>query len=248
MRLIARLDIKGENLIKGLQFEGLRILGDPNKFALEYYKRGIDEIFFVDTVASLYGRNNLTEIIARASENIFVPITAGGGIRNLQDAKNIFNSGADKIFLNTYAIKNPKLITELVDYYGSQSIVVSIEAKRTLNNQWECYTLGGREKTGINLLNWVEKIHQLKAGEIFLTSIDNDGLMNGLNKELFEIVSKKCDLPLMFGGGFKNENDLKDLNFTSCDGIFIGSSLHYKKVNIEKIKSYYNESKKNCNN
>ena len=153
MRIIARLDIKSENLIKGIQFEGLRVIGNPNEYALKYYNDNADEILLIDTVASLYNRNNIVEIINKASENIFVPITAGGGIREIKDVERLLKNGADKVFVNTGAVKNPKLITDLVKEFGSQSIVSSIEAKKISEKKWEVYTENGREKTNLDLEN-----------------------------------------------------------------------------------------------
>ena len=154
MRLIARLDIKNKNLIKGINLEGLRVVGDPNKFAVKYFNEGIDEIIFMDVVASLYGRNNLLDIINLATKDIFIPITVGGGIRSIDDAKKIFLSGADKIAINTAAVNNPDLINKLSEKFGSQSIVLSIEAKKIENKKWEVFTHNGRQETGIDVLEW----------------------------------------------------------------------------------------------
>ena len=137
LRLVARLDIKGPNLIKGVNLEGLKIIGEPNKYALKYYENGIDELIFMDVVASLYGRNQLSEIIKKATKNVFIPITVGGGIRSVDDAKDVLRFGADKIAINSAAIKNPKLIRDLANKFGSQSVVLSIEAKRIKTNFWE---------------------------------------------------------------------------------------------------------------
>ena len=148
VRIIARLDIKNNFLIKGIHLEGLRKIGNPNEYAKKYFKSGIDEIIYMDAVASLYERNSLNEIIKETSKNIFIPITVGGGIRSIDDANKILRSGADKIAINTAAIKNPRLIEELSNRFGSSTIVLSIEAKQTLNGSWEAYTNNGREKLG----------------------------------------------------------------------------------------------------
>ena len=154
MRIIARLDIKNKNLIKGINLEGLKIVGEPNKFAIEYYENGIDELIFMDSVASLYGRNNLYEIINEASKNIFIPLTVGGGIRNIDDAFKAFNSGADKITVNTAAVEDNNLINNLSKKFGSQSLVLSIEAKKIDKNKWEVFTNNGRQETGLNVIDW----------------------------------------------------------------------------------------------
>ena len=155
IRLIGRLDIKNSNLIKPINLEGLRIVGDPNLFAKDYYNQGIDELIFMDTVATLYGRNYLSEIIKKITKDVFIPITVGGCIRNLSDAKHILNCGADKVAINTAAVNEPKFISRLADSIGSQSIVLSIEAKKKDIENWEVYISNGREPTGLNVLNWI---------------------------------------------------------------------------------------------
>ena len=172
MRIIARLDIKNKNLIKGINLEGLKIVGEPNKFAIEYYENGIDELIFMDSVASLYGRNNLYDIINEASNNIFIPLTVGGGIRNIDDALKAFNSGADKITVNTAAVEDNNLINNLSKKFGSQSLVLSIEAKKIDKNKWEVFTNNGRQETGLNVIDWCKNAEDRGIGEILLTSVD----------------------------------------------------------------------------
>ena len=243
MRIISRLDIKSENLIKGIQFEGLRVIGDPNKFALKYYEDKADEIILIDTVASLYNRNNLVEIIKEASENIFIPITAGGGIRTTKDVENLLKNGADKIFLNTGAIKKPTLINELVKEFGSQSVVSSIEAKKVSLNKWEVYTENGRERTNIDVEQWLLEVIDRGAGEIILTSIDNDGTRKGFDLELFKKVSPKCNVPLIFSGGMSSPKDILNLRLLSqSDGIAVASILHYNEYTIMDIKNFAEEN------
>ena len=158
MRIIARLDIKNQNLIKGINLEGLRIVGEPNKFALKYYNEGIDEIIFMDSVASLYGRNNLYDIISKASKDIFIPITVGGGIRSIDDASKAFRSGADKVAVNTAAVENNNLINQLSEKFGSQSVVLSVEAKKIKQNNWEVFTNNGRQETGLSVIDWIKNL------------------------------------------------------------------------------------------
>ena len=165
IRVIARLDIKNNYLIKGIHLEGLRKLGNPYDFAQNYFKSGIDEIIYMDSVASLYNRNSLNEIIQETSKNIFIPITVGGGIRSIDDAYKILRSGADKIAINTAAIKNPRLVEDLSNRFGSSTIVISVEAKKKENNIWEAYTNNGREKTGLDVIKWsieAEKLERVK--------------------------------------------------------------------------------------
>lgn len=242
MRIIARIDIKGPNLIKGYQMEGLRIIGDPNLFCIKYYLENIDEIILLDTVATLYGRNNLIEIIKKSTEEVFIPIIAGGGIRTLSDAKKLFNSGADKIYLNTGGIENPELISQLSDKYGSQSIIVSLEAKKKSHGIWHCYSHNGREDKEIEVGDWINKVQSLGAGEIFVTSIDCDGSMKILDKDLINYIKNITKVPLIYGGGFSSLNDIDYFSdYTICDGIAIGASLHYNKLKIDELKLHMNK-------
>ena len=197
IRIIPRLDIKGPNLIKGVQLEGLRVVGDPHEFALRYYQQGADELIYMDIVASLYERNNLSDIIKRAADQIFIPITVGGGIRSIDDAKNILRSGADKVAINTAAMKRPELITELAQNFGSQAVVLSVEAKKQPNGTWEAFTDNGRERTGRDVVAWIEQAVSFGAGEILLTSVDREGMRKGFDVELIEQVSKIIPVPLM---------------------------------------------------
>jgi cyclase len=174
VRIIARLDIKNAHVIKGIHLEGLRKVGDPNEMAKKYYDQGVDEIVFMDAVAAYYDRNSLSEIIKQACNDIFIPITVGGGLRTIEDIQVALNAGADKIAINTKAIKTPAFIEESARIFGSQCIVLSIVAKKIANNKWEAYTDNGREPTGIDVLEWAKKVEKLGAGEIMLTSIDKE--------------------------------------------------------------------------
>ena len=208
LRIVARLDIKNENLIKGIHLEGLRKLGDPNKFAKEYYDDGVDEIIYMDSVASLYGRNSLENILEKTVKNVFVPITAGGGIRTVNDARKMLLNGADKVAINSAAIKNPKLVSELANTFGSQSIVVSIEAKNIGDNKWEAYIDNGREKTGKDVFEWIEQSISLGAGEILITSIDRDGTSRGFDLDLVKNISNFSSVPTIVSGGMGKLSDL----------------------------------------
>ncbi len=174
-RLIARLDIKGPNLIKGVHLEGLRVIGDPQLFAQKYYQDGADELIYIDSVASLYGRNNLVDIVKHTAQNIFIPLTVGGGVRSVEDANLLLRSGADKVAINTACMSNPSLINELANRFGSQCVVLSIEAKKTSKGHWEAYTDNGREKTGKDVLSWVLEAVERGVGEVLLTSVDQEG-------------------------------------------------------------------------
>jgi|TARA_B100001093_G_scaffold518311_1_gene602712 cyclase len=238
-RIIARLDIKGPNLIKGINFEGLRKLGNPNDFAIKYYVEEVDEILFMDNVASLYGRNSLFDVIKKSTEQIFVPITVGGGIRNLSDVEKILKSGADKVAINSAAISNPDLISQISKTFGSQCLVISIEAKKKNDKSWEAYVHNGRDKTGLDVMDWSKKCVDLGAGEIFVTSIDQDGTFKGFDNLLNDKISKNLKIPLVIGGGLGSLENL-DLIKTNqnINGLSIGSALHYNKIKIKDIKSY----------
>ena len=210
-RIIARLDIKGPNLIKGIHLEGLKIVGNPNEYAIKYYKQGADELLFTDTVASHFGGSNLIEVARKAAENVFIPITIGGGLRSKEDMYEILRNGADKVAINTAAVDNPNLIYDLAKVFGSQCVVISIEAKKISKDKWEVFTENGRQKTGLDVLTWVKKIVSLGAGEILLTSIDKDGTKKGFDLDLVSKVSKICKIPLIVSGGLGTTEHLKQL-------------------------------------
>ena len=239
LRLIARLDIKGANLIKGVHLEGLRVVGDPQIHAAKYYHDGADEIVYMDTVASLYGRNNLVDVVSRATEHVFVPITVGGGIRSVEDARTLLRAGADKVAINTAAIKEPKLISQLSDVWGSSTIVLSIEAKKTGDKKWEAYTDNGRERTGLDVGQWAEMGANLGAGEIFVTSVDQEGTRKGFDCELVAEITKRVEIPVIASGGFGSLDHLSQLVKTAKPtGVAIADSLHYNRYSIDQIRSF----------
>lgn len=237
MRVIARLDIKGPNLIKGLQLEGLRVIGDPNKHAIKYYNQGADELLFIDCVASLYGRNNLIDIINHASKDIFIPVTVGGGIRKIEDAEKLFLNGADKIAINSAAVRQPSLINDLVKNFGSQAVVVSIQAKKIDEDKWNAYLDNGRENSGKEIIEWLNEATSRGAGEILVTSVDNDGTKKGFDLKLYDKINKNCNLPLIISGGMGKPEDLLKLNnFSDCNAVAAGTILHYDLAKISEIK------------
>ena len=238
-RVISRLDIKGSKLIKGKRFEGSRVLGDPYEFAKTYSYDGIDEIFYSDAVASLYQRNSLNEILERTSQNIFIPITAGGGIRSIQDGKKLLLAGADKLALNTAAVKNPSLINELVKTFGSQCVVISIQVRKSLRfNTWDVMIESGREKSSLELPRWIEEVQERGAGEIIITSVDNDGTGIGADLDLIKEVSRYVSIPMIFGGGISSTKDVIDvINVNkNISGVAIGWALHNKKLHVKEVK------------
>ena len=243
VRIIARLDIKGPNLIKGIHLEGLRVVGDPGAYAHRYYTEGADELIYMDIVASLYGRNNLTDIVTRAAREIFVPMTVGGGVRSVEDATGLLRAGADKVAINTEATKRPELLTDMARRFGSQCVVLSIEAKRTRPGKWEVYTDNGREKTGLDVVDWARRGEQLGAGEILLTSVDQEGTRQGYDVELVRAVAPNVDVPVIASGGMgKLEHFREVVCEGGADAVAIAGVLHYDKVRIDEIRSYARES------
>lgn len=236
LRIIPRLDVKGANLIKGIRLEGLRVVGDPHAFALRYYAQGADEIIFMDIVASLYQRNNLTDIIQRAADQIYIPITVGGGIRSLDDVHTMLRSGADKVAINTAAIARPELISEVSSRYGSQCMVLSVEAKRTGPQKWEAYTDNGREHTGLDVVEWVERAVGLGAGEVLLTAVDQEGTRKGLDIELMHAVNSRVNVPVIASGGFGDPADLKRASDVGTSAIAIADALHWQRTTVGDIK------------
>ncbi|MFT7388541.1 MAG: cyclase [Candidatus Endobugula sp.] len=237
-RLIARLDIKGQNLIKGIHLEGLRIMGSPNEFAKRYYLQGADELIYMDCVASLYGRNNLSEIVKDATRDVFIPITVGGGIRSIEDAEHLLRCGADKVAVNTAAIANPSLISDISRRFGSQCMVLSIEAKHHGNDNWEAYTDNGRESTGLNVVEWVKKAVELGAGEILLTSIDNEGTRKGFDLELIKAITDVVPVPVIASGGMGKVEDILGAVYQSgADAIAMADILHYKRAEIGDVRT-----------
>ncbi|MGI9211874.1 MAG: imidazole glycerol phosphate synthase subunit HisF [Methylococcaceae bacterium] len=238
IRIIPRLDIKGKNLIKGICLEGLRVIGNPTQHAIKYYNDGADELIFMDAVASLYGRNMLTELINEIARDVFIPITVGGGIRTIQDARHILRSGADKIAINTAAISNPELISEVAYKFGSQSMVVSVEAKSISHNRWEVYTDNGRERTGMDVVEWVQRAVSLGAGEVLLTSVDREGTRRGFDLDLIQQVSSSVSVPVIASGGMGKPDDfISAVLQGKADAVSMADVLHYKRLTIHDIRN-----------
>lgn len=235
-RIIARLDIKNEDVVKGIQLEGQRKVGNPKKMSENYYKDGVDEIFFIDSVASLYERRYVFKIIENVCKNIFVPICMGGGLKSLEDVNKAFKSGADKVFLNTGAYREPNLIKKLTKIYGSQCIVGSVEAKK-IDKEWIAFINNGREPTNLKADQWAKKLEKDGVGEIFLTSVDRDGTKKGLDLELIKKIRKSVKVPIIVSGGTNNIKDIKDAIKLKSNGIGIGSAIHYNNLNIKEIKN-----------
>jgi cyclase len=238
VRLSGRLDIKGENLIKGIQLEGLRVIGNPQEFATRYYHEGIDELIFMDTVASLYGRNNLSSLVSYTSEHIFVPFTVGGGIRTLDDVEAMLRAGADKVAINTAAVNRPALISEVAERFGAQCMVISIEAKKQGAGQWEAYTDNGRERTGKSVVDWAKQAVAHGAGEILLTSVDHEGTRQGFDVELVKAVTNAVSIPVIASGGMGKPQHLVDVaKKANANAVAMADILHYGRMKLADIRS-----------
>ncbi len=238
IRLIARLDIKGPNLIKGVHLEGLRVMGDPQEFARRYYEQGADELLYVDVVASLYGRSKLTEIVRHAAHDVFVPLTVAGGIRSVDDVTDLLSAGADKVAINTAAIRRPELISEIARRFGAQCMVLSIEAKRRKDGRWEAYTDCGREMSGLDAVEWARRGVALGAGEVLVTSIDKEGTRKGFDVELTREISDAVNVPVIASGGYGHIDHLLDVvERGKADAVAIADSLHYKRTTLDQVRA-----------
>jgi cyclase len=238
VRVIPRLDIKGPNLVKGVHLEGLRILGKPEEFATKYSAEGADELIYIDIVASLYQRNSLLDIVERTAAEIFVPLTVGGGVRTTDDIASLLRAGADKVAVNTAAVARPGFITEAARMFGSQCVVLSIEAKRQGPKLWEAYTDNGRERTGRDVLAWASEGVRLGAGEILVTSVDQEGTGRGYDLELVNAIATEVPVPVIACGGAGSPQDVVDaVRLGKADAVAVARILHYDQFKISEIKT-----------
>ena len=236
-RIIAKLEIKSSNVVKPVHFEGLRKVGDPLALSNKYYADGVDEIIYIDIVASLYQRNISYSQLKRTSSDIFVPLTAGGGIHSIDQCQKLFEAGADKVSINTFALQqNPEIINDAAKIFGSQAVVVNIEAKYR-NGSWECFSDNGRIPSGKDVLEWAKEVEDRGSGEILLQSIDTDGRKEGFDLDLIRKVIDNVQIPVIVASGAGNIKDIISL-IKDCNpsGIAISSILHYNKYNISEIK------------
>lgn len=239
-RLIARLDVKAPFLIKGINFEGVRKIGLPNEFAVRYYRQGVDEILYMDAVASLYARNNLAEVVRETANEVFVPMGVGGGLRSLNDVKNMMRAGADKVAINTAAIKRPEILSQVAEAYGSQATVLSVEAKRhPSKKRWEAYIDNGREKTGLDVVEWVTHAETLGVGEILLTSVDREGMQTGYDIDLVKAVTKVVNIPVIASGGMGQPEHLAQvIEDGGASAVAIAHAFHYGNYSVGQLKDY----------
>ncbi len=237
-RIIPCLDVKDGRVVKGINFMQLIDAGDPVVNAMQYEKEGADEITFLDITATVNNNNTVADMVRRVAEKVFIPLTVGGGIRSVDDAKNILRSGADKISVNSAAVLRPELISECADALGSQCVVVAIDAKRT-GGSWNVYYGGGRTDSGLDAVEWAVKACKMGAGEILLTSIDCDGTKNGYDLELTRKISDAVKVPVIASGGAGKKEHFYDA-FTSggADAALAASLFHYKQLNIGELKKY----------
>jgi imidazole glycerol-phosphate synthase subunit HisF len=231
IRIISRLDIKGPNLVKGIHFEGLRVLGKPESFARYYYENGADELIYMDAVASLYGRNSLLDIVEKTAREIFIPLTVGGGLRSVDDIRTALRAGADKVAINTAAIARPELIREAAHAFGSSTIVVSIDAIRKSDGTYEAYVDYGRQSTGLDAIEWAKRVVELGAGELVVTSINKEGAGKGFDLELSRKIAQAVTIPVIAGGGAGKLSDVYDvITQGQADAVCLASILHYKYI------------------
>lgn len=238
IRIVPRLDIKGENVVKGVRLEGLRVVGRPEEFARRYYAEGADEILFVDIVASLYGRNSILCVVERAAREIFVPLTVGGGLRTLDDIAGALRAGADKVAINTAGIRRPAFLAQAAERFGSQCIVLNLEAKRRGPGQWEALTDNGRETTGRDALTWVEEAQALGVGEVLVTSVDQEGTRKGFDCELTAAVRARAKVPVIACGGAGGADHVAEcIRVADVDGVACAAILHYGQVPLPALKA-----------
>lgn len=246
IRIIARLEVKGLNVVKGIQMEGLRVVGQPETLSDKYFNQGIDEIIYSDIVASLYDRNHLSDLVTKVSNKIFIPLCVGGGVRSIENYRELLRAGADKISINSEATRNPSLIEKAANIFGSQCIVASIHAKKISENKWEPYIENGREKTCMDVIDWAKKLEDLGAGEILLISVDKDGTCSGFDIDLINNVTKSVNIPVIVSGGAGSIDDIINVcSNANPSAVAISHLLHFNKLDITFIKDQL--SKNNIN-
>ena len=243
-RIIPCLDVTGGRVVKGTNFVDLRDAGDPVEIARRYDEQGADELTFLDITATSDERDLILKVIEDVAAQVFIPVTVGGGVRKAEDVRRLLNAGADKVSINSAGVNNPDLIAEASSIYGSQAIVVAIDAKRRSDGTWEVYTRGGRTPTGIDAVEWAKKVEKLGAGEILLTSMDGDGTKAGFDLELTRAVSDSVSIPVIASGGAgTKEHFLESLTKGKADAVLAASLFHYKELEIRELKRYLREHK-----
>ena len=238
IRLIACLDVTNGRVVKGTNFANLKDAGDPVEVARQYYLDGADEIVFLDINATHEGRNTIIDLVKKIAERVFIPLTVGGGIRTVEDIRNLLNAGADKISLNSSAVKDPEIIKKASDKFGIQCIVIAVDAKKVEKNRWNVFVNGGRIDTGIDAVIWSRKVAELGAGEILLTSMDKDGTKDGYDLELLEAVSSSVEIPVIASGGAGKIEHFSKACESGASAILVASLFHYRELTIKEVKNY----------
>lgn len=242
-RIIPCLDVDQGRVVKGVKFENIRDAGDPVEVAKRYNEAGADEITFLDITASHEGRDTTLHTVERMASEVFIPLTVGGGVRTLQDIRNLLNAGADKVSINSAAVHNPEFVREAADRFGSQCIVIAIDAKKVSAesepNRWEIFTHGGRKPTGIDAIEWAERMTQYGAGEVLLTSMDRDGTKNGFDIALTRAISDAVAVPVIASGGVGALNHLVDgVLLGGADAVLAASIFHFAEYSVQEAKEY----------
>ncbi|TXH94762.1 MAG: imidazole glycerol phosphate synthase subunit HisF [Pseudomonas sp.] len=238
-RIIPCLDVDNGRVVKGVKFENIRDAGDPVEIARRYNEQGADEITFLDITASVDGRDTTLHTVERMASQVFIPLTVGGGVRTVQDIRNLLNAGADKVSINTAAVFTPEFVGEAADRFGSQCIVVAIDAKRVAPGRWEIFTHGGRKPTGLDAVEWAKKMEGLGAGEILLTSMDQDGVKSGYDLGVTRAISEAVGIPVIASGGVGNlEHLAAGILEGKADAVLAASIFHFGEYSIPEAKAY----------
>ncbi len=238
-RIIPCLDVTAGRVVKGVSFVELRDAGDPVEIARRYDEQGADELTFLDITASSDDRGIIFRIIEQVAEQVFIPLTVGGGVREVQDVRNLLNAGADKVSINTSAVQNPQLVADASARYGSQCIVVAIDAKQVAPNKWEVFTHGGRKATGLDAVEWAKNMQSLGAGEILLTSMDRDGQKSGFDLALTRAVTDALEIPVIASGGVGNLQHLADgVKIGGADAVLAASIFHFGEYTVQQAKEF----------
>jgi len=241
-RIVPCLDIKDGRVVKGVNFINLRDAGDPVAQAEIYNDAGADELVFLDISASLEGRKTMAEVVTAVADQVFMPLTVGGGIKSVEDMHRLLSAGADKISINTAAVNDPSLITQGAKRFGSQCIIIAVDARKTEEDRWEVVTYGGRKSTGLDAIEWVKKAISLGAGEVLLTSMDADGTLSGYDLELTRRVAESVKVPIIASGGAGSMKDFADvLTIGKADAALAASLFHDKELTIPELKTYLAE-------
>lgn len=238
-RIIPCLDVRDGMVVKGVNFVGIKEVGDPVECAMEYDRQGADEICFLDITATHEGRGTMIDVVRRTAKKVFVPLTVGGGIRTVEDYRDILRAGADKVSVNSAAIRNPDLIRQAADKFGSQCVVVAVDAKQRPDGGWSVFVNGGRIDTGLDALEWIKQCEKLGAGEILLTSMDADGTKNGFDLSLTDAVTRSVGIPVIASGGCGKLSDFSDVfQKTGADAALAASLFHYKELTVGQVKAH----------